>query len=146
MKKGKPSSAASDVYKRQIKHRGKEDSYIDRDEEREILQFALQKGMMLDKGHQVLVEVCTQNNFIMESQLLDDLLEQIKGSLKIGKSLNEKWFLELTSDLLLRSKGYLDTFKAQEMVVALIEDNGIEVDTGFFGNWFLKTKKNLKLA
>jgi hypothetical protein len=32
------------------------------------------------------------------------------------------------------------------MVVALIEDNGIEVDTGFFGNWFLKTKKNLKLA
>lgn len=130
-----------------VKQRGKSDSYIDRIEEREILQFALQKGLMLDQGHQVLLEVCHQNNYIMESHLLEDILEQIKSFAKGGNGLTEKFFVEMTKKLLLNSKGYLETQNAQEMIVSLIEDNGIEIETGFFGNnWFLKIKKNLKLA
>lgn len=129
-----------------IRQRGKSDSYIDRSEEREILQFALQKGLMLDQGHQVLLEVCHQSNYIMESHLLEDLLEQIKIFAKGGNGLTEKFFLELTTSLLSKSKGYLQKQNAQEMIIALIEDNGFEIETGFFGNWFLKTKKNLKLA
>jgi hypothetical protein len=130
-----------------IRVRGKTDSYIDRSEEREILQFALQKGLMLDQGHQVLLEVCGQSNYIMESHLLEDLLEQIKSFSKGGNGLTEKFFLELTKILLSNSKGYLQTQNAQEMIIALIEDNGFEIETGFFGyNWFLKIKKSLKLA
>jgi hypothetical protein len=130
-----------------IRVRGKTDSYIDRSEEREILQFALQKGLMLDQGHQVLLEVCGQSNYIMESHLLEDLLEQIKSFAKGGNGLTEKFFLELTKILLSNSKGYLQTQNAQEMIIALIEDNGFEIETGFFGyNWFLKIKKSLKLA
>ena len=130
-----------------VRQRGKSDSYIDRSEEREILQFALQKGLMLDQGHQVLLEVCHQSNYIMESHLLEDILEQIKSFAKGGNGLTEKFFLEITKRLLLNSKGYLETQNAQEMIVSLIEDNGIEIETGFFGNnWFLKIKKSLKLA
>lgn len=130
-----------------IRQRGKSDSYIDRSEEREILQFALQKGLMLDLGHQILLEVCGQSHYIMESHLLEDILVQIKSFVKDGKALTEKYFLELTAVLLAKSKGYLQIQNAQEMIVALIEDNGIEIETGFFGsNWFLKTKKSLKLA
>ena len=130
-----------------IRLRGKSDSYIDRSEEREILQFALQKGLMLDQGHQVLLEVCKQSNYIMESHLLEDLLEQIKSFAKGGNCLTEKFFLELTKMLLSNSKGYLQPQNAQEMIVALIEDNGFEIETGFFGNnWFLKIKKSLNLA
>ena len=130
-----------------IRQRGKSDSYIDRSEEREILQFALQKGLMLDQGHQILLEVCRQSHYIMESHLLEDLLEQIKSFAKGGHGLTEKFFLELTKMLLSNSKGYLQTQNAQEMIIALIEDNGFEIETGFFGsNWFLKIKKSLKLA
>ena len=130
-----------------IRQRGKSDSYIDRSEEREILQLALQKGLMLDQGHQILLEVCGQSHYIMESQLLEDLLEQIKTFAKSGNGLTEKFFLELTKILLSNSKGYLQTQCAQEMIIALIEDNGFEIETGFFGNnWFLKIKKMLKLA
>jgi hypothetical protein len=49
--------------------------------------------------------------------------------------------------LLSNSKGYLQPQNAQEMIIALIEDNGFEIETGFFGNnWFLKIKKSLNLA
>jgi hypothetical protein len=83
----------------------------------------------------------------MESHLLEDLLEQIKSFAKGGNGLTEKFFLELTKILLSNSKGYLQTQNAQEMIIALIEDNGFEIETGFFGyNWFLKIKKSLKLA
>ena len=78
-----------------IRQRGKSDSYIDRSEEREILQFALQKGLMLDQGHQILLEVCGQSHYIVESHLLEDLLEQIKSFAKGGNGLTEKFFLNL---------------------------------------------------
>lgn len=130
-----------------IRQRGKSDSYIDRGEEREILQFALQKGLMLDQGHKILLEVCGQSNYIMESHLLEDLLGQIKNFVKDRNGLTKKFFFELTKLLLLNSKGYLQPQDAQEMIIALIEDNGFEIETGFFGyNWFLKIKKSLKLA
>lgn len=130
-----------------IKQRGKSDSYIDRGEEREILQFALQKGLMLDQGHQILLEVCQYSNYVMESHLLEEVLEQIITFTKGGNGLTEKFFQERTKVLLFKAKGYLETQNAQELIVSLIEDNGIEIDTGFFGNnWFLKTKKNLRLA
>lgn len=130
-----------------IRQRGKSDSYIDRSEEREILQFALQKGLMLDQGHQILLEVCDQSNYIMESHLLEEILVQIKSVVKGGNGLTEKYFFELTKLLLLNSQGYLQPQNAQEMIIALIEDNGFEIETGFFGNnWFLKIKKSLKLA
>jgi len=130
-----------------IRLRGKSDSYIDRGEEREILQFALQKGLMLDQGHQILLEVCQHSNYLMESYLLEDILDQINSFAKGGNGLTEKFFLELTKILLFNAKGYLEIQNAKELIVSLIEDNGIEIETGFFGNnWFLKTKKNLRLA
>ncbi|GEM_PF-235794 len=124
-----------------IRQRGKNDLFIDRDEEREVLQFALQKGMILDQAHQILCEVCKRNDYLLESHLLEEVVQRIKSLVKSGSSISEKIFIEFVANLTEMSKGYLTLEKSQKMIIAIIEENGFLVTTGFFSDWFQKLKK-----
>src|SRR5215211_5511848 len=53
----------------QVKLRAYDDKYIDKAEEREILQMALQQGVTVDSARQALAQVCEANGYVLESRV-----------------------------------------------------------------------------
>ena len=54
----------------QVKLRAYDDKYIDKGEEREILQLALQQGVTVDSARAALAQVCESNGYVLESTAL----------------------------------------------------------------------------
>src|SRR5260370_1815501 len=73
----KESPVALDEVKRrfveEVKLRAYDDRYIDKNEEREILQIAIQQGVGVDAGRGALVQVCDSQGYILESAVVSSL-------------------------------------------------------------------------
>ena len=70
--------SVEDIKKRfvnEIKLRAYDDKYLDKNEEREILQIAIQLGVSIDSARGALVQVCDEHSYVLESQLI----KQIQG-------------------------------------------------------------------
>src|SRR5207248_5427078 len=81
----------------EVKLRGFEDKYIDKNEEREILQIALQHGVGVDGARAALIQVCETNGYVIESKVMmqaKDLLDTLAGN--DGK-IDEKEFNDAVS-------------------------------------------------
>ena len=61
----------------EIKLRAYDDKYVDKDEEREILQKAIQLGVSVDSARAALAQVCDSNNYILESKVLSEIKDLI---------------------------------------------------------------------
>ena len=62
-----------DVKKRfveEVKLRAYDDKYIDKNEEREILQIALSGGITVDSARAALAQVCESNGYVLETVAL----------------------------------------------------------------------------
>ncbi len=55
----------------EVKLRAYDDKYIDKNEEREILQTALQQGVTVDSARAALAQVCESNGYVLESRVLN---------------------------------------------------------------------------
>src|SRR3954452_1160977 len=67
----------------QVKLRAFDDKYIDKGEEREILQIALQRGVTVDSARAALAQVCEANGYVLESKALaqiKDLIDTFAGN------------------------------------------------------------------
>src|SRR5262249_55422364 len=67
----------------QVKLRAYDDRYIDKNEEREILQIALQQGVTVDSARAALATVCESQGYVLESKVLSqvkDILETFAGN------------------------------------------------------------------
>src|SRR5579872_3869058 len=67
----------------QVKLRAFDDKYIDKNEEREILQIALQQGVGVDGARAALGQVCEAQGFVLESKVrasLKDVLDTLAGN------------------------------------------------------------------
>src|SRR5262245_2702997 len=64
----------------EIKLRGYDDKYIDKNEEREILQIAIQQGIGIDAARAALAEVCTSQGYVLESNLLKIIKDQCEAA------------------------------------------------------------------
>src|ERR1700693_585030 len=62
----------------QVKLRAYDDKYIDKNEEREILQIALQQGVTVDSARAALAQVCEAQNYVLESRALANVKEVIE--------------------------------------------------------------------
>src|SRR3954468_7032228 len=61
----------------QVKLRAYDDKYIDRGEEREILQIALQQGVTVDSARSALAQVCETNGYVLESKCVNDVKDLV---------------------------------------------------------------------
>ena len=124
----------------EVKLRAFDDKYIDKNEEREILQIALQHGVGVDGARAALVQVCEANGYIVESQVLKqakDLLDTLAGN--DGK-IDEKEFNDAVTTLKKRCQGKRNDNQCKKMVIEIIEDNSYKVKTGLFSNWYKRVK------
>ena len=141
---------ASDEVKRrflqEIKLRGYDDKYIDQAEEKEILKIALEAGSDLDAARQAMLQICEQNDFIVESAVLAKVRELIQTFVGNDGKLDEKEFND-TLSLCKRATGGKKTDReCKIMVLKLVEEDGSKIKTGMMSNWYKKVRKEVGLA
>jgi hypothetical protein len=127
----------------EVKLRAYDDKYIDRDEEREILQIAIQQGVGVDGARAALGQVCEAQGYVLESKVrasLKDVLDTLAGN--DGK-IDEKEFNDAVTICKKQTQGKRSDVQCKRMVVEIIEDNAYKTSKGWFSNWYANVKKEL---
>jgi hypothetical protein len=131
----------------EIALRAYDDKYVDRNEEREILQIAIQLGMRLDVARATLAQVCDREGHVLESQALRHVSEKLAALLDQRGRLDEPAFAGLLADakaLLGHKRGDRET---KALLVQLLEERGPPaVKVGWFRNWYAAMKRELGLV
>jgi hypothetical protein len=130
----------------QVKLRAYDDKYIDKNEEREILQIALQQGVTVDSARAALAQVCEAQNYVLESVALKAVKELIEIQAGNDGKVDEKEFNDAVALLKTRTQGKKNDVQCKRMVIEIIEDNNYKIKTGFFSNWFTRVKREVGMS
>ena len=130
----------------QVKLRAYDDKYIDKNEEREILQIALQQGVTVDSARAALAQVCETNGYVLESRVLADVKDLVETFASNDGKIDEKEFNDAVTTCKKKMQGKKNDIQVKRMVIEIIEDNGYKTKTGMFSNWYAKVKKEVGVA
>ncbi len=131
----------------EIKLRAFDDKYIDKNEEREILQISIQLGVSIDSARGALVQVCDENGYIMESQLLKQVKDQVEAAAGNDGKIDQKEFEMIFSTVKRSAQGKRNDREIKKMIVQVMEDSGNnKVKTGWFSDWYTTLKRDLGMA
>jgi hypothetical protein len=130
----------------QVKLRAYDDKYIDKAEEREILQIALQHGVTVDSARAALAQVCEGNGYVLESSALKAVREMLEIQAGNDGKIDEKEFGDALSLLKVRTQGKKNDVACKKMLIEIIEENSYKVKTGLFSNWFTRVKREVGMA
>ncbi len=130
----------------QVKLRAYDDKYIDKNEEREILQIALQHGVTVDSARAALAQVCESNGYVLESRVLSEIKDLIDTFASNDGKIDEKEFNDAVAQCKKRTQGKKNDVQCKRMVLEVIEENSFKVKTGMFSNWYARAKKDVGLA
>lgn len=139
-----------DVKKRfvdEIKLRAYDDKYVDKNEEREILQVAIQQGISIDSGRSALAQVCEHNGYILESEILREVKAQVETAAGNDGKVDEKEFQLIFQNTKRKMNNKKNDILIKRMIVEVMEDSGLnKVKTGWFSNWYAAMKKEIGMA
>ena len=130
----------------QVKLRAYEDKYIDKTEEREILQLALQHGVTVDSARAALAQVCEANGYVLESRILTDIKQTIEIAAGNDGKIDEKEFKDAVALLKMKCNNKKNDIQCKRMVLELIEEGGFKTSTGWFSSWYTNARKEAGLA
>jgi hypothetical protein len=130
----------------QVKLRGYDDKYIDKNEEREILQMALQHGITVDSARSSLAQVCEQQGYVLESTALIAVKEMIQIQAANDGKIDEKEFNDAVAFLKVRTQNKKSDVQCKRMVIEIIDEASFKVKTGMFSNWFARVKKEVGMT
>jgi hypothetical protein len=130
----------------EVKLRAYDDKYIDKNEEREILQGALQLGVTVDSARAALAQVCESNGYVLESRVLSEIKDLIDTFASNDGKIDEKEFNDAVAQCKKRTQGKKNDVQCKRMVAEVIEENSFKVKTGMFSNWYARVKKDVGLA
>ncbi len=128
----------------EIKLRAYDDRYIDRNEEREILQIAIQMGVNLESARGALVQVCEAQGYIQESAVLKLVMDQIEVAAANDGKIDQKEFELIFDGAKKAIQGKKTDRQIKVMIINLMEDSGNnKIKTGWFSDWYTAMKKDL---
>ena len=136
-----------DIKKRfvnEIKLRAYDDKYIDKNEEREILQIAIQLGVSIDSARPALVPVCGENDFIVESVIVKLIKEEIAAEAGDDEGIDQREFDAIAATVKKAMGGKKNDREVKKLIVTVMENTGNnKVKKGWFTNWYASLKKDL---
>ena len=138
-----------DVKKRfveEVKLRAYDDKYIDKNEEREILQIAIQQGISVDSARAALAQVCDAQGYILETKVLSEIKDLVDTFASNDGVVSEKEFNDSVAQLKKRCQGKRNEIQCKKMVIEIIDDNSYKVKEGMFNHWYGKVKKEVGMA
>jgi len=131
----------------EIKLRAYDDKYVDSNEEREILQVAIQQGISIDSARNALVQVCEMNGYVLESSIKRMIKQDLEAAAGDDGRIDEKEFNTIFLKAKKQMAGKKNDNQIKKMIVELMEDTGnTKVKTGWFSNWYTALKKDLGMA
>ena len=141
--------SVEDIKKRfveEIKLRAYDDKYIDKNEEREILQIAIQQGITIDSARQALAQVCEHQSYILESTIVRNMKEELETAAADDGKVDQKEFEMIFQNAKRRIQGKKNDVQCKRMVCEIIDDNNYKIKTGLFSNWYNRVKKEVGLS
>lgn len=130
-----------------IDWRATDDHYIDRDEEREILQFAVQMGYGLDDARAELEGVCGERGYVLETAVLRVIRDQIETAVRNDGKIDRAEFERAFAAAKVAMSGKKCDEDIKRMLVTMMEDTGnTRIKRGWFTNWYAALKKELGLG
>ena len=127
----------------EVKLRAFDDKYIDRKEEREILQIALQSGISVDSARAALAQVCEAQDYVLESKVLTQLKDILDTSAGNDGQIDEKEFNDAVLNCKKWTKGKKNDVQCKKMVIEIIEDSSFKTSKGWFSDWYRKVKQEI---
>jgi hypothetical protein len=131
----------------EIKLRAYDDKYVDKNEEREILQVAIQQGIGIDSARSALAQVCEHQGYVLESSLLKSIKDQIEVAAGNDGKVDQKEFDMVFQTAKKIALGKKNDRELKKMIITVMEDTGLnKVKTGWFSDWYTAMKKDLGMA
>ena len=131
----------------EIRLRADDDHYVDRNEEREILQIAIQLGVGIDSARQALVQVCETNQYVLESAVLKLVKDRVAAATAGDGQVDRQEFEAVFQGATKAMRGVKTERQVKTMIVQVMEDTGNNrVKTGWFRDWYAALKKDLGVA
>ncbi len=130
----------------QVKLRAYDDKYIDKNEEREILQIAIQQGITVDSARSALAQVCESQGYVLESSVIHQLKDLIDTFANNDGKIDQKEFNDAVTTCKKATQGKRNEIQCKKMVIEIIEDNTWKVKQGMFNHWYDVVKKEVGLA
>lgn len=129
---------------REIHLRGYDDHYIDRNEEREILQIAFQLGVSAEAARADMTAVCTERGYVLESGVVRMLGDRLTEEVNRTGQLDRTGFERLVGEGVTLVHGKKSDREIRTLLVTLMEDTGQNrVKRAWFSNWYKAMKKDL---
>jgi hypothetical protein len=133
-------------FREQVKLRAYDDKYIDKNEEREILQIALQQGVTVDSARAGLAQVCEHEGYVLESRALAVVKDLLDTFATNDGKVDEKEFNDAVTTCMKQMQGKKKDRECKKFVIEIIEDAGYKVKTGLFSNWYNRVKREIGMA
>jgi hypothetical protein len=131
----------------EIKLRAYDDKYIDKNEEREILQIAIQLGVSIESARGALVQVCEDHSYVMESVILKQIKDQVESAFGNDGKIDQKEFDLIFGNIKRAAQGKKNDREIKKMIITVMEDSGMnKVKTGWFSNWYTALKSDLGMS
>jgi hypothetical protein len=131
----------------EVKLRGYDDKYIDKNEEREILQIAIQQNVNIDSARQALAQVCESTGYVLESSVLKQIKDNIEAAMGNDGKMDEKEFQMILASAKKQFGGRKNDVQIKRTIVEIMEDSGMnKVKTGWFSDWYTRLKKDIGMA
>ena len=131
----------------EIKLRAYDDKYIDKNEEREILQIAIQLGVSIESARGALVQVCEDHSYVMESVLLKMIKDQVDAAFGNDGKIDQKEFDLIFHNIRRAVNGKKNDREVKKMIINVMEETGLnKVKTGWFSNWYTALKSDLGMS
>jgi len=127
----------------EVKLRAYDDKYIDRKEEREILQIAIQGSISVDSARAALAQVCEAQNYVLESAVLAKLKDILDTSAGNDGKIDEKEFNDAFLNCKKWTQGKKNDIQCKKMVIEIIDDNSYKTSKGWFSSWYDRVKQEL---
>lgn len=127
----------------QVKLRAYDDKYVDRKEEREILQIAIQNNISVDSARSSLAQVCESLDYVLESAVLAKLRDILDTSAGNDGAIDEKEYNDAVLNLKKWTKGKKNDTQVKKMVIEVIEEANYKTSKGWFSNWFVNAKRDV---
>ena len=130
----------------EVKLRAYDDKYIDKNEEREILQIALQQGVGVDGARAALAQVCEAQGYVLETKVVANIKDLIDTFASNDGKIDEKEFNDALTTFKKQTQGKKNDVQLKRMLIEIIDDNAYKVKTGMFSNWYARVKKEVGVS
>lgn len=131
----------------EIKLRAFDDQYVDRQEEREILQIAISMNVDLDTARMALIQACQMQNYVLESEILNEMKTQLRVFAGNDGKVDEQEFTLIFQTMQAKVNGKATANQLKKMIIEEMETSGLnKVKTGFFSNWYTKVKREVGMG